>query len=103
MDKLPLTKNKHKFYALFCQSTFLTFDADDSTLAAVSIDIETFLNNIKKELPLLHFSRNKHAEAIEHDRLRLYTVDSWPTDPDIEIQVLLYLNPDSTYFLEAIR
>lgn len=89
--------------ALFGSSAYLNFKNEDGQSPDAAIDLDEFKKNIYEEFSHLSFSELKDKNAQNIDSLRLYTELSWPSEPDIEVRLFLYENPDATFFLEVIR
>lgn len=102
MENKYLSKKKHGFHAMFVRNAYLQFKDEDESSPKSTIDLVNFKKLVCEELSHLSFSEFKDKDAQEIDHLRLYTELSWPTEPDIEVRLFLYQNPDATFFLEAI-
>lgn len=103
MENNYLNKKKHRLHTLFGRNAYLHFKDEEDQNPKALIELDDFKRIICEEIEHLNFSDVKHEEAQQIDHIRLYTELSWPTEPDIEIRLFLYQNPDATFYLEAIR
>lgn len=103
MENNYLNQKIHRLHTLFRRNAYLHFKDEEDQDPKATIDLDDFKRIVCEEIEHLNFSDVKHEEAQQIDHIRLYTELSWPTEPDIEVRLFLYQNPDATFFLEAIR
>ena len=103
MENNYLNQKIHRLHTLFGRNAYLHFKDEEDQNPKATIDLDDFKRIVCEEIEHLNFSDVKHEEAQQIDHIRLYTELSWPTEPDIEIRLFLFQNPDATFFLEAIR
>lgn len=103
MENNHLDKKKHRLKTLFRRNAYLHFKDEEDKYPKATIDLDEFKRIVCEELSHLSFSELKDENAQEIDHLTLYTELSWTNEPDIEVRLFLYQNPDATFFLEAIR